>query len=142
MHCRTIICSALPFYNLPSYSALPFYNLPSYSALFFYSTLLCCTASIANTASLRFTLSISCSIYTCQEKEACLKREQDDLSRAKDRWQRERNKAADDSNQDLRTALRRAEADRWACGAHFEFSFRLFILPDSFWLFILPDLFL
>lgn len=57
----------------------------------------------------RFTLPMSTSF---QEKEACLKREQDDLSRAKDRWQRERSKAADDNNQDLRTALRRAEAAR------------------------------
>ncbi len=51
--------------------------------------------------------------YVChQEREEGLRREQDNLSRAKDRLERERAKAVQDQNVELRAALRRAEAAR------------------------------
>ena len=52
-----------------------------------------------------------------QEKEEGLRREQDSLGRAKDRLERERSKAVQDQNLELRAALRRAEAERYAFGA-------------------------
>lgn len=50
-----------------------------------------------------------------QEKENALRRERDSLSRAKDRWERERAKAAQNHNQELSAAVRRAEAERYVC---------------------------
>lgn len=47
-----------------------------------------------------------------QEKEDALRRGQEGLAKAKDRWEREREMAAEDQNHVLTTALRRAEAER------------------------------
>lgn len=47
-----------------------------------------------------------------QEKDDALGRERDNLQRAKDRLEKDRSKAAHDENQELRAAVRRAEADR------------------------------
>lgn len=51
-----------------------------------------------------------------QEKEDGLRREQEGLAKAKDRWEREREMAIEDQNHLLTTALRKAEAERSGLG--------------------------
>lgn len=51
-----------------------------------------------------------------QEKEDGLRREQEGLAKAKDRWEREREMAVEDQNHVLTTALRKAEAERSGLG--------------------------
>lgn len=51
-------------------------------------------------------------VLLLQEKEEALERDRDSLARAKDRWERERAKAAQEKNQELIAAVRRAEAER------------------------------